>query len=593
MYLKSGNSHFRAIFPLLQSYADSGHRSRRRRFISALRQNLRYHAILLGVFGLGLVYILFTVKLTSFADFESLLIALANTYGLLLAIFCMGHGLVNTPRRIWQASNLDFKIREIERSAVAAWENKAEAEDEATRVTGEIASWEAACVGRDDPLANWVRELALRNPGGEEGSLEGGTLTEEYLSLLTRRARTTHNRLLKTQTNWAWIIRRAGYLYDLNSAAGTPGRTIEWKLSSPGRVGRFTPRSMQYMWYLVVSPWLLKGVSVLTAVVSVSIVWSEMVHNWTSPLLSLVGIVILSTGRIWFLMEVILSEICLIPDSNNIDSIIHGVCDVFHFYAIEDFEHVRLDSAPHRSRFNPFLCFISLPSNVFPHSHSTDKSIPLAFNFTTLLAPPEGEDLSIFSMFLGQYINLNPLGSGFNAWFPLFILLPVTFTFFSLYDKINGILGLGDLGGWIIEDDEDEDRGEVFSVIEGRGILKRELGLTGSSTTVPRRTFPEGRVLGGERVIRPAYSDTPESDDDSGENFFVATGHRLWNSISTRVDDLRSDNSFDGGRDSEGEEGGLLAKIPRPKWLKRGESGVSVWRLPKWGRNENAGRVVL
>lgn len=298
----------RAVFPLLQSYTDSGHRSGRRRLISALRQNLRYQAALLGIFALGLVYILLTVKISSFADFESLLIALANTYGLLLAIFCMGYGLVNIPRRIWQASSLDTSIREIERIAVTAWEGKADAEDEMAVISKEIASLERSCEGRDDPLANWVRELALRNPdiGQQAVSIERQALTEDYLSSLTRRARTTHNRLLKAQTNWGWILRRAGYLYDLKSASGTPGSTIEWTLSSPGRIGRIIPKSVQYLWFLGILPWLRKGLALTASVVSVSIVWSEIVHNWTNPVLSLVGIVIMSTSRNWLLLEVFL-----------------------------------------------------------------------------------------------------------------------------------------------------------------------------------------------------------------------------------------------------------------------------------------------
>ena len=246
------------------------------------------------------------MKISSFADFESLLIALANTYGLLLAIFCMGHGLVHIPRRIWQASSLDTSIREIERMAVSAWEGKADAEDETAVISGEIAAWERNCEGRDDPLANWVRELALRNPdvGEQAVSLEGRTLTEDYLSSLTRRARITHNRLLKAQTNWGRILRRAGYLYDLKSASGTSGSTIEWKLSSPGRMGRIIPKSVQYLWFLGILPWLRKGLAVTASMVSVSIVWSEIVHNWTNPVLSLVGIIIMSTGRNWFLLEV-------------------------------------------------------------------------------------------------------------------------------------------------------------------------------------------------------------------------------------------------------------------------------------------------
>jgi len=43
---------------------------------------------------------------------------------------------------------------------------------------------------------------------------------------------------------------------------------------------------------------------VFTAVVSVVIVWSEMVHNWNHPVLSLVGIIIRATGQNWFFLEV-------------------------------------------------------------------------------------------------------------------------------------------------------------------------------------------------------------------------------------------------------------------------------------------------
>lgn len=188
---------------------------------------------------------------------------------------------------------------------------------------------------------------------------------------------------------------------------------------------------------------------------------------------------------------------------------------------------------------------------------------------------------------------MTPLGSGFNSWFPLFILLPVLFSLFSLYDKVKGIVGLGDFGGWIIEDDEDEDRGEIISVVEGRGILKRELGLSGGGAghIATRRAARQGRVLGTERV-RPQYTDIPDSDDEGGENFFVATGHRLWNSISNRVDDLRTDDS-DGQRAADDEDGGLLGKVTRPRWMQRGESGTSVWRLPRWGKNNDEGRVVL
>lgn len=255
---------------------------------------------------MGLGYILFTVKLNSLADFESLLIALANTYGLLLAIFSMGHGLVNIPKRIWKRGSLEAQIREIERSAVTSWETKADAEDEAEVINAEIAGLERLHGQREDYLGNWVRELALRNPdsGTQPTSTERTALNDEYLCSLTRRARKCQNQLLKAQTNWNRSLQRAGYLYDLKSASENSGLSIDWKLSTPSRIEKMIPRNVEYAWFITILPWLARSLAVLAGVVSVAIVWSEVVHNWSNPLLSLVGIIIRSTGPNWFLLEV-------------------------------------------------------------------------------------------------------------------------------------------------------------------------------------------------------------------------------------------------------------------------------------------------
>jgi LMBR1-like membrane protein len=290
----------------VQAYVDSGHRSPRRKLLSALRQNLRYQAILLGIFILGLVYIILSVQITSFSNFQSLLIALANTYGIVLVILCMGHGLVAFPRRLWLHSSLETSLREIERAAVAAWENKSDAEDECAAVASEIASWEFLCAGREDDLAQWIRELALRHPdpATQTFSVDGLHLTEDYVSTLARRARVAHSRLLRAQATWNRLLKQAGYLYDLKSAQGTFGRTIEWKVSQPGRWEQWIPKSVQYIWFLDVLPWGAKFLAGVATVVSAGIVWSEIVHNWDRPLFSLVGMVIRAAGTKWFLLEV-------------------------------------------------------------------------------------------------------------------------------------------------------------------------------------------------------------------------------------------------------------------------------------------------
>jgi LMBR1-like membrane protein len=201
--------------------------------------------------------------------------------------------------------------------------------------------------------------------------LEGRTLNEDVASSLTRRARNAQRGLAKAQMGWLALLRRAGYLYDLKAATTTSGKRIEWKLSSPGRLGEMIPANVQYVWFLDILPWSMRVVSVLVRVVSISIVWSEIVHNWTDPPLSLVGIVIRATGEKWLLMEVArppsdsLWRVLMVVVV-DIDSAVHGVRDVFEFYETPNLEYVQSDAPPHRPRLNPLLRLLPLPSDVPP-----------------------------------------------------------------------------------------------------------------------------------------------------------------------------------------------------------------------------------
>jgi hypothetical protein len=71
----------------------------------------------------------------------------------------------------------------------------------------------------------------------------------------------------------------------------------------------------------------------LAGTVSVAIVWSEIVHNWNNPVLSLVGIVIRSTGRNWFLLEVRRSGTLLTTEHVDCNLAIHGLRHIFQLHA--------------------------------------------------------------------------------------------------------------------------------------------------------------------------------------------------------------------------------------------------------------------
>ncbi|EFQ98088.1 LMBR1 domain-containing protein [Nannizzia gypsea CBS 118893] len=92
-----------AILPFLGEYLDSGHRSPRERMLYSLRSNARYQLIVLSSGLLGLIYLAVTHELR-FSSLRGLVMALAYAWGLVLAIYLLGHGLVALPRKMWRAA---------------------------------------------------------------------------------------------------------------------------------------------------------------------------------------------------------------------------------------------------------------------------------------------------------------------------------------------------------------------------------------------------------------------------------------------------------------------------------------------------------
>src|SRR5690606_32671391 len=129
-------------------------------------------------------------------------------------------------------------------------------------------------------------------------------------------------------------------------------------------------------------------------------------------------------------------------------------------------------------------------SACFYASYACRLTVPLSFNFLMFLPRDVAHD-STFYKFLGESINLTPLGEGFSTFFPILILLPIGATFFNVYGKVKQYLGFDTL-------DESEDEEALFTSggwREGRTLIEQELG--GGSYGV--LGTPTSRGIGGER----------------------------------------------------------------------------------------------
>jgi hypothetical protein len=225
-------------------------------------------------------------------------------------------------------------------------------------------------------------------------------------------------------------------------------------------------------------------------------------------------------------------------------------------------------------------------------------TVPLSYNFLTMTDKNIWKG-TMFYKFLGRLIVLSPLGEGFSAFFPIFILVPVFATAFGLYGKVRNICGFGDL-----LDDEDEDSTGNFagtgSWREGRALIEREiqgqggnvLGLSQRTNTSPpneRYTDAPALANGGpsstrQPAIRPERR-RPDEDEDSG-TFFTNFSSRVKNTFET------NDFSFSRpkwlGGDDEVEAAGQ-----RRRGLERGEGERGSGFLSLFGGRGEEGRVRL
>ena len=102
------------ILPVVQTYLESGFITKGDRLRDATKSNFRYYAIATGIS-------VFLIVVLSISEGEvnvlPLLMAIGNTYGLLLICLLLGYGLVDVPRQMYRQSK-PFEV--LRRSYVTA-----------------------------------------------------------------------------------------------------------------------------------------------------------------------------------------------------------------------------------------------------------------------------------------------------------------------------------------------------------------------------------------------------------------------------------------------------------------------------------------
>lgn len=477
------------ILPITQSFVESGYRDPSRRFLSSVRHNLKFQAIYLSIGVLGILYIALNTELRSVSDYKSLLIALANTWGLFLAINLLGHGLVNLPRRIWHSADYARQIREIEARAAIVYEKLEDAATEQDGLADQIIALEESGVTRADQ--EWLEEMAFMIPSAVAKArtrsrsrsrsrliprVPTSNSGEEEMARLMNRIRTSKRD--RYVAEWRQLVTRYTYFLDCTHASTTTTTTRRSRtLIHRTFRSRLSPR-LAYLYYLHLVPLATRLLAISAGLMSVSILWAEVLLNEQTPFLRFIVLPITQWN-----IEVFSALVLAYMASCCYSTLLR--LKLFDRYALLDHGH-------------------TTPSSLFFYaSYLCRVTIPLSYNFITLL-PVSHRNLSTFSQFLATAIDLSPLGTAFNNWFPLYILVPVTLTLLNSYDRLKQTFNLN--GTWIDEEEESDENGSSST---GRTLLLNEIGQKYGELISTHRLPPN-------QTLQESFQDTTHSHDRIG-----------------------------------------------------------------------------
>lgn len=510
----------------------------------SLRSNAQYQLIVLGCALVGLIYVSISNGF-EFTSIKGLLMALAYVWGLVLAIYLMGHGLVSIPRNLLRNSNVSGRLRRLQAHAPKVHDRLMDSVNELANLNGQVSQLQRRKTGTARDFQEWIEELReghgqpdVRAPILESPDTSAtipSVITERYLADLTRRLQRARHMKARFVDEWDRLVQLSADLQAIiNSAAS---RKLEFppaprRSSCIPRVRLLTPY-MRYQLYANVIPSVRLVFGAFFAVASVCIVWSEMIKS-LAPHLSTVSLTVVPNWKnhpVGFGGQLTASAWLLYMCS----AALVGVSDVKVWGN---------RALVRRNTYGESACwYAGLVARL---------TVPIAYNFLTFL-PKEFRRTTTFYEFLGKLINLTPLGKWFDFIFPIFILLPICATLFNLYGRIKNIFGCGLAEDDDIHDVENNPAGYgMGGWREGRDLIERELNGFGSlavSSRGSRSTWASDRddegSPGSSRLRVPvAESSQPaqrtvvaptivEGEDEEDENFFQSFAHRVRNTFDT------------------------------------------------------------
>ncbi|XP_037940921.1 LMBR1 domain-containing protein 2 homolog [Teleopsis dalmanni] len=429
------------IMPLMQSYLKAGDFNVKGKLKSALIENAIYYGSYLFICGVLLIYIACKGVSLDWQKLKAIASSASNTWGLFLLILLLGYALVEVPRSLWNNAKPGFALQYAYFKAAKLSSEKAEAEENVDDVLESLQG-----ISRTVPNNHELRpcvETILRkvpielqeraNRNYTRGGSNTGTSTivpsEKALVRVHKQVIKSLQTLQRSEALWGVQVTTVLHLEDV--ARNLHSAEHYFKTEFPEQRSPlfnviYNPK-IQWYWECLLKAPFLKVLCVITATMSVMVVWSELTFFNVKPVLSIFANIISESDNYDFFTIEVVSMIVLGYLFYCTYSTILRIRFLNLYYLAphhQTNEHSLIFSGMLLCRLTPPMClnFLGL---IHMDSHIIRERIMETY----------------YTQIMGHMDVLGIISDGFNIYFPMCMLAFCLATWFSLGSRALNALG--------------------------------------------------------------------------------------------------------------------------------------------------------
>ncbi|CAJ0945847.1 unnamed protein product, partial [Mesorhabditis belari] len=425
--------------PLMQSYVTAGEFTVGGRIKASLWSNAMYY---IAYFIIFVIFIAYAAMKGLSLNRESLIVIIvsaSNTWGLLLLVVLLGHGLVDLPRQLWHTAATEYRLNKTFFDIDKLSTDKHDAEDSLKDVYREartvlnLLKNEHSLRGKAQTIVSRFPEEVIRelfpNRSGADfecmGEVDRVSATDErYLVRLHTKAIDAVHLYQRTAAHWRSTMDRALWLEEVRQAEQTGA------LNLPGGPS-LIPDPLRKLWHTKARKPFTQVLSILLMAMTILILLSECTFFITSRTLSPSALIIQTAANGFHYKYTQLFSIVIVAYL--------CACAYFTIFRLKIYSYYHLDhhgntdensllfSGMLLCRLTPPIC-LNFLGMIHLDSHVTQqKNFGVETQFTKLMG----------------HLDLLPVvAKGINIYLPMAIIVFCALTYYKLGTRLLHAMGI-------------------------------------------------------------------------------------------------------------------------------------------------------